>query len=131
MNLTAMNDQLRNSNSIGLKKIVQVIVVAQCLPNNKLLNVLDLYIYILFGLTWLTIIQLNMLIMKLTAKMSRASLREVARYVDSKSIIMVGSASVSSDTATVNIETIKPTQRVQKKEHKMMTFLEKQIGYQN
>jgi hypothetical protein len=72
-----------------------------------------------------------MLIMKLTAKMSRASLREVARYVDSKSIIMVGSASVSSDTATVNIETIKPTQRVQKKEHKMMTFLEKQMGYQN
>jgi hypothetical protein len=46
MNLTAMNDQLRNSNSIGLKEIVQVIVVAQCLPNNKLLNVLDLYIYI-------------------------------------------------------------------------------------
>ena len=44
MNLTAMNDQLRNSNSIGLKEIVQVIVVAQCLPNNKLLNVLDPYI---------------------------------------------------------------------------------------
>jgi hypothetical protein len=48
MNLTAMNDQLRNSNSIGLKEIVQVIVVAQCLPNNKLLNVLDLYIYIVW-----------------------------------------------------------------------------------
>jgi hypothetical protein len=125
MNLTTMNDQLCKSNSIRLKKIVQVIVVAQCLPNNELKYARS----ILSGLKWLTIIQLNMLIIKLTAKMSRASLREVARYVDSKSIIMVGSASVSSDTATVNIEIIKPTQRVQKKEHKMMTFLENQMRY--
>ena len=69
-----------------------------------------------------------MLIIKLTDTMSKASLRDNARYVDSKSIVMVGSASVSSDNATVNTETIKPTQRVQKNEHKIMTFLPRKMS---
>jgi hypothetical protein len=79
---------------------------------------------------WFTIIQLNILMMKLIARSSNASLREVTRYEDSKSIIIVGSASVSSDTATVNAETIKPTQRVHKNEHKMITFLGRRIKHQ-
>jgi hypothetical protein len=85
------------------------------------------------GIMWiqtaqrLTIIQLKMLIIKLTDRTSKASLRDNPRYGDSKSIVMVGSASVSSDNATVNTETIKPTQRVQKNEHKMMTFLPRKM----
>jgi hypothetical protein len=120
MYLTTMYDKLGSRNSIRLKKIVQVVVVAQCLSK--------VHIYTsarctLRGFFRLTIIQLNILIIKLIARSSKASLRDVARYVDSKSIIMVGSASVSSDTATENTDTIKPTQRVHKNEHKMMTFL--------
>ena len=70
-----------------------------------------------------TIIQLNTLITKLVPTIIKASLRDVERYEESKSMVKVGTASVSSDTATVNTETTNPTQREQKNELRMITFL--------
>ena len=76
--------------------------------------------------TELTIIQLKMLMMKLTARISKANLRDVDRYSEAKSTVMVGSASVSSDNATAKTEKTRPTQREHKNEHKIMTFLAKE-----
>ncbi len=63
------------------------------------------------------------LITKLVPTIIKASLRDVERYDESKSMVKVGTASVSSDTATVNTETTKPTQREHKNELRMITFL--------
>lgn len=73
--------------------------------------------------TALTIIQLKTLMMKFAARISKANLRDVARYSEAKSTVMVGSASVSSDTATAKTEKTRPTHREHKNEHKIMTFL--------
>jgi hypothetical protein len=64
-----------------------------------------------------------MLIKKLTASMKRANFREAERLAEGKSMVMVGSASVSSDITMAKIETNKPTHREQKNEHKIIRFL--------
>jgi hypothetical protein len=119
MNLPAMNDQLCYRNSVRVKVIVQVIVVAQRLKKNKVRDKQSR----LSPFAKFTIIQLKTLITKLVPTIIKASLRDVERYEESKSMVKVGTASVSSDTATVNTETTKPTQREQKNELRMITFL--------
>jgi hypothetical protein len=119
MNLPAMNDQLCYRNSVRVKIIVQVIVVAQRLKKDKVRNTQ----WRLSSFTKFTIIQLKTLITKLVPTIIKASLRDVERYDESKSMVKVGTASVSSDTATVNTETTKPTQREHKNELRMITFL--------